>query len=39
MNDQTGAPNPIKPYLVTAVLDYCRDNAATPYVIVRVDSS
>lgn len=39
MNDQTGAPNPIKPYLVTAVLDYCRDNVATPYVIVRVDSS
>lgn len=32
-------PNPIKPYLINAVLDYCRDNAATPYLLVDVDDA
>lgn len=31
-------PRPMKPYLIHAVLDYCRDNGATPYLMVAVDS-
>ncbi len=31
-------PN-MTPYLVTAMLDYCRDNGMTPYVFVAVDDS
>jgi len=27
----------MKPYLINAVLDYCRDYAATPYLLVKVD--
>jgi stringent starvation protein B len=33
------APKPIKPYLINAVLDYCRDTGATPYLMVAVDSA
>lgn len=32
-------PPPLKPYLINAVLDYCRDNGATPYVMVAVDDA
>lgn len=30
---------PMKPYLINAVLDYCRDNGATPYLMVAVDDA
>ena len=30
-------PKPIRPYLVRAILDYCRDTGMTPYVVVQVD--
>lgn len=33
------AQKPIKPYLIEAVLNYCRDNACTPYVMVAVDTA
>ena len=29
----------MKPYLINAVLDYCRDHAATPYLMVAVDEA
>lgn len=28
---------PIKPYLMDAVLEYCRDNGCSPYMMVAVD--
>lgn len=30
---------PIKPYLINAVLEYCRDTSSTPYVMVAVDDA
>ncbi len=35
----TEAPTPIKPYLINAVLDYCRDTGCTPYLVVAVDDA
>ena len=37
MTTQTTEPRPMKPYLINAVLDYCRDTGTTPYVMVAVD--
>ena len=37
MGTQMAEPRPIKPYLINAVLDYCRDTGTTPYVMVAVD--
>ena len=34
MTTQTTEPRPMKPYLINAVLDYCRDTGTTPYVMV-----
>ena len=36
MTTQTTEPRPMKPYLINAVLDYCRDTGTTPYVMVAV---
>ena len=33
MTTQTTEPRPMKPYLINAVLDYCRDTGTTPYVM------
>lgn len=35
--NQQEEPKPIRPYLIRAVLEYCRDTGATPYVVVQVD--
>ena len=37
MTTQTTEPRPMKPYLINAVLDYCRDTGTTPYGMVAVD--
>lgn len=35
-----GEPAPtMKPYLINAVLEYCRDHALTPYLLVHVDDA
>ena len=34
---QASNPKPMKPYLINAVLDYCRDTGTSPYVMVAVD--
>ncbi len=34
---QASNPKPMKPYLINAVLDYCRDTGMSPYVMVAVD--
>ena len=39
MTTNNGNPPPLEPYLINAVLDYCRDNGATPYVMVAVDDA
>ena len=36
MTIQTTEPRPMKPYLINAVLDYCRDTGTTPYVMVAI---
>lgn len=37
MTTQESMPRPMKPYLINAVLEYCRDTGTTPYVMVAVD--
>ena len=39
MTTNNGNPPPLKPYLINAVLDYCRNTGTTPYVMVAVDDA